>query len=221
MMTTNSRTEQEELPGGHMVTPWAEKMDPGAPLPEHPRPGLKRERWINLNGRWSYAIVPVEGGRPEGFDGEIVVPFPVESALSGVKRAVGSQNAVWYSRKFPRPELAAGERLLLHFGAVDWQCEVWVNGVRAGGHCGGYDPFSFDITGALMEGAAQEITVRVWDPTDTAAQPRGKQIRTPESIWYTSVTGIWQTVWLETVPKIYIQSLRSPQFLTAGWRTWR
>lgn len=172
------------------------------PLPEYPRPQLQRDAWINLNGSWDYAVRSRElAVAPAAFDGKILVPFAIESDLSGVKRRVGPGERLWYRRTFTAPDLAGGKRLLLHFGAVDWQADVVVNGQALGRHEDGYDAFSFDITGVLRPGREpQEVVVAVWDPTDSGAQPRGKQVQKPGGIWYTPVTGIWQTVWLEAVP---------------------
>jgi beta-galactosidase/beta-glucuronidase len=161
---------------------------------------------MNLNGLWDYAIKPTGELKPTAFDGKILVPFAVESALSGVGKTPGKDNTLWYRRSFTVPSAFRGQNLLLHFGAVDWQCEVWVNGVRVGEHKGGYDPFSFDITSQVKKSGQQELVVRVWDPSDDGPQPRGKQVNKPRGIWYTPVTGIWQTVWLEAVPKTYIAS---------------
>jgi hypothetical protein len=137
------------------------------------------------------------------------VPFPIESALSGVMQRVGTDDKLWYRRTFAAPNLKNGSRLLLHFGAVDWQCEAFVNGKSVGKHTGGYDPFSFDITAALDGGKdEQELVVAVSDPTDANWQPRGKQVANPKGIWYTPTTGIWQTVWLEEVPAAYIRGLK-------------
>ena len=172
-----------------------------------PRPQMVRPEWNNLNGLWQYAIQDKDAARPDNWDGEILVPFPVESALSGVMKPVQPNQKVWYCRTFEVPELDGGKRLLLHFGAVDWQCTAWVNGKEVGSHVGGYDPFSFDITDALRDGD-NEILLAVWDPTDASWQPRGKQVLKPGGIMYTAVTGIWQTVWLETVPAAYVQSLK-------------
>ncbi len=184
-----------------MTTPWTAQVDPAAPWPEYPRPQLQREAWVNLNGSWDYAIRAREvAATPATFDGKILVPFPIESDLSGVKRRVAAGERVWYRRTFTAPDLAGGKRLLLNFGAVDWQADVFVNGQALGRHEGGYDPFSFDITGVLKRGGEpQELVVAVWDPTDEGSQPRGKQVQKPGGIWYTPVTGIWQTVWLEAV----------------------
>lgn len=193
-----------------IVTPWAEKVDPNAPLPEYPRPQLVRDNnWKNLNGLWSYAITPATQDKPAKYDGSILVPFAVESALSGVGRTVGKDSLLWYNTNISIPAAMKGKEILLHFGAVDWQAEVFVNGKSAGKHEGGFDPFSINITPFLKNGAKQEITVRVWDPTDDGPQPRGKQVKHPEGIWYTPVTGIWQTVWLEAVPKTYIASTKN------------
>jgi len=193
----------EARPMGEMKTRWAAKMDPEAPLPEHPRPSLVRENWVNLNGRWDYAIVGKDSPRPEMWDGKIVVPFCAESQLSGVQRFVGAEKRLWYKRSFKKPEGKSGEKVLLHFGAVDWDATVWLNGKELGNHKGGYDPFSFDITGVLKDGL-NELVLSVWDPTDAGPQPRGKQVGNPRGIWYTAVTGIWQTVWLEVVPKLHL-----------------
>jgi hypothetical protein len=192
---------------GPLTTRWTKDVSPDRVWPEYPRPQMVREKWRNLNGVWSYAIRPEDDGEPSEWDGEILVPFAVESALSGVKKAVQPDERLWYRRMFMSPDVGDGERLLLHFGAVDWKCTVWVNGEEVGQHTGGYDPFTFEITDALEEGE-NEIVVAVSDPTDTGDQPRGKQVLSPRGIMYTAVTGIWQTVWLEPVPRQHIKSLK-------------
>jgi beta-galactosidase/beta-glucuronidase len=189
-----------------LTTPWTSKVAAEHALPEYPRPQLERAKWTNLNGLWDYAIRAKGEARPAQLEGKLLVPFAVESALSGVKRPLTPDQRLWYSRSF-NASAAKGSRLLLHFGAVDWRAEVFVNGKAVGTHEGGYDPFTFDITDALKAGGAQELTVAVWDPTDTALQPRGKQVLNPNGIWYTAVSGIWQTVWIEPVPAAYIQSI--------------
>ncbi|MBP9897609.1 MAG: hypothetical protein KBF28_04500 [Gemmatimonadales bacterium] len=189
-------------------TRWADSVSQVMPLPEYPRPQMARPNWVNLNGPWAYAIAPKDAPRPSTWTGSILVPYPIESQLSGVQRAVTPAEKLWYRRNFTRPaSVGANGRLLLHFGAVDWQATVWVNGKQVGSHEGGYDPFSFDITDALTASGTQEVVVAVWDPTDNGSQPRGKQVLKPESIWYTAVTGIWQTVWLEPVPATRIASI--------------
>lgn len=190
-------------------TPWAEKVDPSHVLDVYPRPQLVRNNWVNLNGSWDYSILPKSAETiPASFDGKILVPFAIESSLSGVNKEVGKDNVLWYNRTFSVPANIKNKEILLHFGAVDWHCEVFVNGKKAGEHKGGFDPFSFEISSLLKSGKQQQLTVRVWDPTDDGPQPRGKQVKKPEGIWYTPVTGIWQTVWLEVVPKTYIVSTR-------------
>jgi len=190
-----------------LETRWAQDVTPDRVLPEYPRPQMSRKSWINLNGLWDYAIRDWTAGAPASYDGAILVPFPVESQLSRVSRAVTPRERLWYHRRITLPARAPGTRWLLHFGAVDWDATVLVDGHTAGTHRGGYDPFTFDITGALNTGAVHDLVVNVWDPTDNAEQPRGKQVLKPGSIWYTAVTGIWQTVWLEPVPRRHIDQV--------------
>jgi beta-galactosidase/beta-glucuronidase len=187
-------------------TKWADEVNPASVLPEYPRPAMERPQWSNLNGLWDYAILPVGAAEPGKFDGKILVPFAVESNLSGVEKRLGKENELWYKRTFAVPSAWKGKSVLLHFGAVDWKTEVFVNNVKIGTHKGGYTPFSFDITPYLTQGE-QKLVVKVWDPTDDGYQPRGKQVNKPEGIWYTPVSGIWQTVWIEPVAKKHIASL--------------
>ncbi len=201
-----ARGDEAWKPQGKLLTKFAADVNPQSPLPEYPRPQMVRGNWTNLNGLWDYAVRPRNAQQPESFDGKILVPFCIESALSGVARAVGPENELWYRRTFQAEPLGSN-RLLLHFGAVDWQATVWVNGQKVGEHTGGYDPFSFDITDAIRADGPQELIVKVWDPTDKGFQPRGKQVLNPHGIWYTPVTGIWQTVWLEKVPAAHIAGL--------------
>ena len=196
-----------KIAGNKIVSPWAEKVNSASPLSEYPRPQMVRGNWKNLNGLWDYLITPKQEAAPNTYAGKILVPFAVESALSGVGKTVGKDSLLWYRTAFTIPSSMKGKNILLHFGAVDWQTEVYVNGQKIGMHEGGYDPFSFDITSAVKKGN-QQLEVRVWDPTDDGPQPRGKQVKKPESIWYTPVTGIWQTVWLEAVPTTYIASTK-------------
>lgn len=193
---------------GVPVTRWGKTITDDTPiLPEYPRPQLVREQWLNLNGYWDYAIIARSNAAPAAYAGKIRVPFPAESVLSTVNKRVGEENRLWYRRTFQVPAAWKGQRVLLHFGAVDWETEVVVNGVPIGIHRGGYDGFSFDITDALTKSGPQEIVVAVWDPTE-GGQPNGKQGLHPEGIFYTPVTGIWQTVWLEPVPQTYISALK-------------
>ena len=193
---------------GPLMTRWAKDVSPDKALPEYPRPQMVRKDWLNLNGLWDYAIKPKEEAKPDAWDGKILVPFCVESVLSGVKKMVGGANRLWYRRTVEIPAGWAGKRVLLHFGAVDWEATVWFNGKELGAHRGGYDGFSFDVTDALKAGAAQELVLAVWDPSDGGSQPRGKQVRKPGGIFYTPCTGIWQTAWLEPVPEAFIEGLK-------------
>jgi beta-galactosidase/beta-glucuronidase len=184
------------------------KINTSAVLPEYPRPIMERNEWKNLNGLWEYAITDLGGNVPAHFDGQILVPFAVESSLSGVGQRVGAKKELWYSRSFEVPVAWKNKNVLLHFGAVDWKADIWVNDVKVGSHTGGFTPFSFDITAALSGKGNNKLVVKVWDPTDEGYQPRGKQVNNPEDIWYTPVTGIWQTVWLEPVTARHIEELR-------------
>ncbi|MDB4908554.1 MAG: beta-galactosidase/beta-glucuronidase [Gemmatimonadetes bacterium] len=206
---------------GRLLTRWAADVDPNAVLPDYPRPQMVRSRWQNLNGMWDFAVIEASithapasplssvatGAGPSGplplpaataFAAQrILVPFAPEAALSGVGTHA---ERVAYRRTFSPAALGQGERLKLHVDACDWHCTVYVNGRMVADHSGGYDPIDADISDALRAGASQELVVTVFDPTDAFGQPRGKQVSTPEGIWYTPVTGIWQTVWLEPVP---------------------
>lgn len=207
LLATGAASAQYAPAGDKIRTPWAEQIDVNNVWKEYPRPIMERTAWKNLNGLWSYAVKPKGEAQPMKWDGEILVPFCIESSLSGVGKTLGDKNELWYNRTFTVPAQWKKQNVLLHFGAVDWKADVWVNDVKVGSHTGGYVPFSFDITQALKAGE-NKLTVRVWDPTDRGYQPRGKQVRNPEGIWYTPVSGIWQTVWIEPVAAMHIENLR-------------
>ena len=194
--------------GDKIKTSWGEQLDPKNVLPEYPRPIMERNDWKNLNGLWKYAITKKGDPTPAAYQGDILVPFAVESSLSGVGKMINEKEELWYQRTFDVPSAWRGKQILLHFGAVDWKAEVWVNDVKVGEHTGGFTPFYFDITSVLNKGN-NDLVVKVWDPSDRGEQPRGKQIANPHGIWYTPVTGIWQTVWLEPVATQYITNLKT------------
>ncbi len=195
-----------------VMTPWGEQLTAEDVWAVYPRPSMKRQEWMNLNGIWRYfkrSSVNYDYERnASSFSKAILVPFPVESALSGIMDKSFSSNrraTHMYRRTFTLPETFKGKNVLLHFGAVDWRSYVYVNGQLAGTHDGGSDPFAFDITPFLQEDAEQELQVAVWDPTN-GGQPNGKQSNSPSGIWYTPNSGIWQTVWLEPVSPTHIES---------------
>jgi hypothetical protein len=191
-----------------IVTKWATDVDPLKPWLQYPRPDMVRNAWISLNGLWDYSITQ-KGIKPEKWDGSILVPYPLESALSGVRRKISENENLWYKRTFIVPHVWKKKHILLNFEACDWETKIWVDGNEVGTHRGGYDPFTFDITKSLSQESIHTLLVSVWDPTDKGTQPRGKQVSSPGSIWYTPTTGIWQTIWIEPVNESYIASFRT------------
>ena len=204
--------------GAPLLTRWAKDVGPDNALPEYPRPQMWRKEWMNLNGLWDYAITgKSDENIPAKFAGGILVPFPIESALSGVMQPLKPDQRLWYRKRFSIPNGWAGRRILLHFGAVDWQATVFLNDRELGSHRGGYDAFTFDITKALKGGGIQELVVSVWEPTDTSWQLHGKQTLHPAGCSYTANSGIWQTVWLEPVPMTTsIETIRAIPDIEAG-----
>ena len=189
-----------------MQSRWAKEVSPANTYKEYPRPGLKRADWINFNGLWDYRITNLDDKKPESYTGKILVPYPIESALSGVKKPLLPTQNLWYRKTFQYAKPVSDDRTWLNFGAVDWKATIYVNGNEIGSHQGGYTAFSFDITDALKIGL-NEIAVKVFDPTDQGIGPHGKQVLNPANIYYTPSSGIWQTVWLETVPRDHIDGL--------------
>lgn len=196
-----------EIADNPLLTEWSAAIDPVLPWPEYPRPAMLREKWLNINGLWQYAVTP-KGSEPEQWEGEILVPYPIESALSGVKKRISRNECLWYKTDFKLPSSWRDKRILLHFEASDWETKIWVDGKAVGNHRGGYDPFCFDISDYVRAGKKHELKVSVWDPGSEGTQPRGKQVNEPHGIWYTPSSGIWQTVWLEPVSDIYLKSFR-------------
>ena len=206
--SATSRAQEWKPVSNRLMTTFAEKVTPTNALPEYPRPQMQRAQWQNLNGLWDYAIAPRTASAPQNYAGKILVPFCPESALSGVGKVLQPTQRLWYRRTFTIPPNWNGQRVLLHFGAVDYESTLWINGALVGSHAGGFEPFSFDVTDFLRAGN-NELRMSVWDPTDQGEQPRGKQALEPKGIWYTPVSGIWQTAWLEPVPQeLYLAELR-------------
>jgi hypothetical protein len=204
---SNPSQSQWKIPtGAPLLTKWAREVSPQKVHAEYPRPQLVRDEWLNLNGLWEYATATEGESPPVGKElkERILVPFPIESALSGVMKYA---DRLWYRKTLTLPKSWRDRRVILHFGAVDWETTVYLNGVLVGKHVGGYNPFSLDITDALTSKGPQELIVGVFDPSDKGDQPRGKQVLKPGSIWYTPTTGIWQTVWLEPVTPAHITDL--------------
>ena len=195
---------QNWTPAGNRIkTKWAEEVSPTNAHPEYPRPQMLRPEWKSLNGLWDYAVTPKSEARPKTFDGKILVPFAIESSLSGVGKALTPDDALWYSTTFSVPSNWKGKRLILNFDAVDWKADVFVNDIKVGSHTGGYTRFSLDVTPYVKNGS-NSLVVRVEDASDNDFQPRGKQVKEPRGIWYTSVSGIWQSVWIEPVAPAHI-----------------
>ena len=197
--------EEWEPTDAPQLTRWAKEVTPENAWQEYPRPQMKRDEWQNLNGLWRYAVTNRDVARPESFDGTILVPYPIEAPLSGVGRDDMDPNSViWYSRSIECAAPTDEDRVLLHCEASDWDTTVWVNGQKVGHNRGGYDPFTLDITDALKPDGEQQVLVRVWDPQTTIYKASGKQRKGSA---YERCTGIWQTVWLETVPKTSTERL--------------
>ncbi len=190
-----------------LKTRWTEEAMCDFPHQEYPRPQMVRDTWLNLNGMYEYAITGAAAEWMDVADGEIRVPFAIESALSGVCKRITKSDRLWYKKSFTLPESFKGKKVILHFGAVDWECKVYINKALVASHIGGYCPFSCDITSALVEGE-NELVVWVYDPTDEGWQNRGKQASSSHGFWYTSTSGIWQTVWLEAVNENYIKGYK-------------
>ncbi len=204
LLVAGSINAQQWNPAGDRIrTPWAEEVSPTNSHPEYPRPQMVRSEWQSLNGLWDYAITPKSEPKPSKFDGKILVPFAVESSLSGVGRKVTPDDALWYKTTFTVPSAWKGRRLMLNFDAVDWKTVVYVNDIQIGSHTGGYTHFSFDVTPYLKNGA-NSLVLKVEDATDNDFQPRGKQVSKPSGIWYTAVSGIWQSVWMEPVAPAHV-----------------
>lgn len=204
---TPAPTPTPQVRPAAILSRWEKQVTPDNAWREYPRPQMVRPQWQNLNGLWNYAITAKTAAAPTAFDGQILVPFCVESTLSKVTKSLSPEQRLWYRRAVSVPADWQGQRVLLHFGAVDYECGLWLNGGLVGAHKGGSDPFSFDVTDYLRPGQ-NELLLGVLDPTSAGEQPRGKQLLNPSGIWYTPVSGIWQTVWLEPVPKQYIEEVR-------------
>ena len=188
-------------------TIWTDKVNKSCPLSEYPRPQFERKTWLCLNGQYDYAITDANASMPKEYDGKITVPFSVETELSGVQKPLLPSQRLWYHRMFNLGDDFKGKRVLLHFISVDWESTTFINGKEIGTHRGGYNPFTYDITDYLIDGE-NELVVKVYDPTDDGYQQRGKQFLKPVGFWYTATSGIWQTVWLESVSENHIDSIR-------------
>lgn len=203
--TTIKTTSNYRMQPIHMQTRWAKNVNPKSALNEYPRPQLVRNNWQNLNGLWMYAVTDSSIKFPKTYDGTILVPYPIESALSGVQKQLKPSQRLWYKRNIQISNIS-DNRLILNFGAVDWEATIYVNGEKVASHTNGYGEFSIDITNYVTPGA-NELIVKVFDPTDQGFNPHGKQVLNPSNIYYTASSGIWQTVWLEKVQSSYLKKI--------------
>ena len=192
--------------GDKIKTKWGINLDVNNIWNEYPRPQLERKNWINLNGPWLYSISGIWSNKPKKPDGIILIPFPLESSLSGVMRNISDEHIIWYEKDIEIPKNWSDKNIILNFGGVDWKCTIYINDIKIGEHLGGYSAFNFDITNSLKKGK-NKLIVKVIDPTNKGYQPCGKQALNPNGIYYTSISGIWQTVWLEPVNKDYIKNI--------------
>ena len=195
---------------GKVMSKWAKTVNPENAWQEYPRPQFERAQWKNLNGLWDYAILKANQIQPKRYQGKILVPFSFESPLSGIGKKISPEDKMWYRKSFELPKNWSGKDVVIHFEAVDYKCAVWVNDILVGSHKGGFDRFSFNITPYLKSNGQQKIVLAVEDATNFSSQPRGKQQINPSGIYYTPVSGIWQTVWLEAVSsEAYLKQVKT------------
>ena len=202
----NFKNYHWEPKGDKIKTKWGINLDVNNVWNEYPRPQLERKDWINLNGPWLYSVTGKWSNKPKNADGIILIPFPLESSLSGIMRKISDEQIIWYEKDIEIPQNWSDKNIILNFGGVDWKCFIYINDIKVGDHSGGYTSFSFDITNSLRKGI-NKLLVKVLDPTNKGYQPLGKQVLNPENIYYTSISGIWQSVWLEPVNKDYIKNI--------------
>ena len=199
LIISNAQSQNWKTAEGKLMSKWAKTVNPENVWKEYPRPQFERTQWKNLNGLWDYAILRTNEIQPKKFKGKILVPFSFESPLSGVGKNISPNHKMWYMKTFDLPKNWSGKKIIIHFEAVDYDSSVWVNDILLGSHKGGFDRFSFDITPYIKPNGRQKIVLSVKDGTNFSSQPRGKQQIKPSGIYYTPVSGIWQTVWLEAV----------------------
>ncbi|MEC8636283.1 MAG: sugar-binding domain-containing protein [Bacteroidota bacterium] len=199
LIISNAQSQNWKTAEGKLMSKWAKTVNPENVWKEYPRPQFERTQWKNLNGLWDYAILRTNEIQPKKFQGKILVPFSFESPLSGVGKNISPNDKMWYMKTFDLPKNWSGKKIIIHFEAVDYDSSVWLNDILLGSHKGGFDRFSFDITPYIKPNGRQKIVLSVKDGTNFSSQPRGKQQIKPSGIYYTPVSGIWQTVWLEAV----------------------
>jgi beta-galactosidase/beta-glucuronidase len=210
ILATSLQAQNWKAVGGEMMSQWGKKVSPENVWQEYPRPQFERTEWKNLNGLWDYSLLKTNQSEPKRFQGKILVPFSFESPLSGVGKKITPEDKMWYKKSFSLPKNWDGKDVIIHFEAVDYHCSVWVNDILVGSHKGGFDRFSFNITPYLKLKGNQKVVLSVEDATNFSSQPRGKQQINASGIYYTPVSGIWQTVWLEAVsPEAYLEEVKT------------